>query len=112
MIISFARGVAACSANCATGCSCRQSFDLTAPDLSRQCRRGPLPELDLVDPRFAGAEGVESPTTQLQAGELASLNYAGGSSRAAPQVVLVWAQAAALSTLAQAAALRWARAGA
>jgi hypothetical protein len=90
-----------------------QSFDLNAPDLSRQCRPGPLPELDLVlDPRFAGAEGMESPATQLQAGELASLNYAGGSSRPAPQVVLVWVQAAALSTPAQAVALGWARADA
>jgi hypothetical protein len=78
IIISFARGVAACSANCATGCSCRQSFDLTAPDLSQQCRPGPLPRLDLVlDPRFYGAERVESPATQLQAGELASLSRAG-----------------------------------
>jgi transcription elongation factor GreA len=35
------------------------------------------------------AERVESPATQLQAGELVSLNYGGGSSRPAPQVVLV-----------------------
>jgi hypothetical protein len=59
IIISFARGVAACSANCATCCSCRQSFDLTAPDLS-QHRPGPLPGLDLVlDPLFAGRKGGE-----------------------------------------------------
>jgi hypothetical protein len=54
---------------------------------------------------------VESPATQLQAGELASLNYGGGSSRPAPRVVLVWVPAAALSIPAQAAALGWARAG-
>ncbi len=33
-VFSFARGVSACSVDCATGCSCRQSFDLTAPDFS------------------------------------------------------------------------------
>ena len=96
------------SANCARGPYCelhhdswqsgpRQSFDLTAPDLFFQpCRPGPE---------------VESPAAR-QAGELASLNYAGGSSRPARQVVLVWVQAAAPSIPAQAAALGWARAGA
>jgi hypothetical protein len=35
---------------------------------------GPLPELDLVlDPRFGGAERVESPAIHLRAGELAPL---------------------------------------
>jgi hypothetical protein len=43
--------------------------NLTAPDFSQQCPPGPLPRLDLVlDPRFAGAERVESPATQLKAG--------------------------------------------
>jgi hypothetical protein len=61
-------------------------------------------ELDLaLDPRLAGAERVESPATQLQAGELASLNYGGDSSWPVPQVVLWLVQAAALSTPAQAA---------
>jgi len=68
----------------------KASPPINAPDLSQQCRPGP--RLDLVlDPRFAGAERVESRATQLQAGELASLNYAGGSSRPAPQMVLAWA---------------------
>jgi hypothetical protein len=38
------------------------------------------------------AEAVESPATQLQAGELVPLNYGRGSSGAAPQVALVWVQ--------------------
>jgi len=47
----------------------KASPPINAPDLSQQCRPGP--RLDLVlDPRFAGAERVESRATQLQAGEL------------------------------------------
>jgi len=40
-------------------------------------------------------DGVGSPATELQAGELVPLNYAGSSSGAAQQVALVWMQAVA-----------------
>jgi hypothetical protein len=84
-----------------------------APWLDPSWSRPTAPRIPLPFAGVAtGAEAVESPATQLQAGELVPLNYGAGSSGVAPQAALVWVQAAAPSIRAQAGALGWARPGA